>query len=256
MKDQPWPQTIPEARALQGILKKKVRIIPLRKQPRLIAGLDAAFAGDQIIGSACLYRYPELTFVEETRSVMRTQFPYVPGFLSFREGPVLLDALDKLSMKPDLILIDGQGIAHPRRLGLASHMGVLLRLPSVGCAKSRLVGEHDEPASKKGSWSPLCYHDEVVGAVLRTRDSARPLFISPGHRIDLQASIDIVLHCIGKYRIPEPLRRADFLSKRIKQEILNPTLAKGGKGGFSEKTIYFSRSGGALQRLSYSRAVH
>ncbi len=241
MKDQPWPQTIPEARDLQNILKKEVRIIPLRKQPRLIAGLDAAFAGDQIIGSACLYRYPELTFVEATCSVMRTQFPYVPGFLSFREGPVILNALDKLSMKPDLILIDGQGIAHPRGLGLASHMGVLLHLPSIGCAKSRLVGEHDEPAVRKGAWVPLIYRDRMVGAVLRTRDHVKPLFISPGHRIDIEGSIEIVMHCTGTYRIPEPLRRADFLSKRIKQEILNPTLVKGGKRGFSEKSIHFSR---------------
>jgi deoxyribonuclease V len=222
-----WPITIPEARAVQHLLKGKVRIIPLKKTPRFIAGVDAAFADDQIICAACLYRYPQLTLIEDAHTEMRNLFPYVPGFLSFREGPVIINAIKKLSIKPDLILIDGQGIAHPIRLGLASHIGVLLNVPTIGCAKSRLLGEYQEPAPEKGSRSPLFCHDEVVGAVLRTRDSIRPLFISPGHRIDLKSSIEIVLNCIGKYRIPEPLRRADFLSKRGKQEILNPTLAKG-----------------------------
>jgi deoxyribonuclease V len=223
-----WPKTITEARAAQGALRHEVRIIPLRNPPRFVAGVDAAFAGDRIIGAACLYRYPEISLVEETYAEMRNLFPYVPGFLSFREGPVIIKTIGQLRTKPDLILIDGQGIAHPIRLGIASHMGVLLDMPSIGCAKSRLIGEYKEPKSKKGSWSPLFYDDDVVGAVLRTRDNVRPLFISPGHRIDLKESIDIVLNCISKYRIPEPLRRSDFLSKKIKREHRKPHFWKGG----------------------------
>jgi deoxyribonuclease V len=156
--------------------------------------------------------------VEDVFAVTNCLFPYVPGFLSFREGPAIIEALSRLKIKPDLILLDGQGIAHPKGLGIASHIGILLDLPTVGCAKSRLVGEYKEPGSNKGAWSPLKFHGSIVGAVLRTRDSVRPLFVSPGHRIDLKASIEIVLGCIGRYRIPEPLRRADILSKRIKRD--------------------------------------
>ena len=215
----PWPKTISEAIAAQVALKDKVRIIPLSKKPRFVAGVDAAFAGDRIIGAACLYHYPEVSPVEEMYAVMKNLFPYVPGFLSFREGPVIIKVIEKLSIKPDAILFDGQGIAHPIRLGIASHIGVLLNTPAIGCAKSRLIGEYKEPKLRRGSWAPLTYNNNVVGAVLRTRDNVRPLFISPGHKIDLKASIDIVLNCISKYRIPEPLRRADYLSKRIKREI-------------------------------------
>lgn len=221
MKPSVWPKTIAEAKAIQNILKEKARIVPLRKNPRFVAALDAAIAGNKIIGTACLYRYPELTLIEEQYAEMRNPFPYVPGFLSFREGPVILTAIEKLSVIPNLILIDGQGIAHPLGFGLASHIGVILNMPAIGCAKSRLVGEYREPARQRGSWSPLIYHDAVVGAVLRTKDNVRPLFISPGHKIDLTSSIDVVLKCVTRYRIPEPLRRADFLSKSIKRKILS-----------------------------------
>jgi len=217
-----WPRTLSEAKALQSALKNKVRIVPLKKKPRFIAALDAAFAGDQIIGAACIYRYPELNLVEEVYATMRIRFPYVPGFLSFREGPVIIKTLEQLTVRPDVLLLDGQGTAHPLGLGLASHMGVSLHMPAIGCAKSRLIGDYREPKLEKGAWSPLFHNDDIVGAVLRTRDCVRPLFISPGHRIDLKASIHIVLTCTGQYRIPEPLRRADFLSKKIKREISRP----------------------------------
>jgi len=220
----PWPKTIFEAKAAQAALRDKVRIVPLRKKPRYVAAVDAAFAGDRIIGAACLYRYPEVSLVEETHAEMRNLFPYVPGLLTFREGPVIIKVIKKLSIKPDVILFDGQGIAHPISMGIASHIGVLLNIPAIGCAKSRLIGEYKEPKLCRGSWSPLIYNDDVVGAVLRTRDNVRPLFISPGHRVDLKSSIKIVLNCISKYRIPEPLRRADFLSKRIKREKQFPLL--------------------------------
>lgn len=214
-----WPTDITEARKIQEAFRDKVKITPFKGPPEHIAGVDAAFLGDKIISVACLYNYPNLTPIEERCVAAEVSFPYIPGYLSFREGPSIIQALSSLNIRPDLILFDGQGIAHPKGLGIAAHIGVLLDLPSIGCAKSRLVGEYEEPGNKKGSWSPLDYKGKVVGAVLRTRDNTRPLFVSPGHKIDLKGSIEIVLRCISKYRIPEPLRRADSLSKKLKKEI-------------------------------------
>jgi deoxyribonuclease V len=215
-----WPTTltIPEARALQNKLRKNVRITPFKKKPRYVAGVDAAFSDDTVFAAVCLYLFPELTPIEHKTAIQKLLFPYVPGFLSFREGPTIIVALKRLSQKPDLILVDGQGIAHPRGLGIASHIGVLLGIPTIGCAKSRLIGEYSEPGNKKGCWSPLQCERKTVGAVLRTRDHTRPLFISPGHKTDLSTSVHFALTCTGRYRIPEPLRCADMLSKKIKRE--------------------------------------
>jgi deoxyribonuclease V len=213
------PRTISEAKAIQAKLSTKVKITPVMKDPRYIAGVDAAFFDHKIIGVACLYQYPELILTEESSAVADVLFSYIPGYLSFREGPAIMEAVNKLNVRPDVILFDGQGIAHPKRLGIASHIGVLLDIPAIGCAKSRLIGEYKEPRLKKGAWSPLKFHDKVIGAVLRTKDNVRPLFISPGHRANLKDSIEIVLNCISKYRIPDPLRRADFISKKIKREL-------------------------------------
>src|SRR4030042_2079901 len=214
-----WPENTNDAKAIQLALKDRVKIIPLIKNPEFIAGVDAAFHNDKVIGVACLYKYPELTSVEDASSVTQVSFPYIPGFLSFREGPVIVEAINNLKLKPHLILFDGQGIAHPKRMGIASHIGVILDMPTIGCAKSRLVGEYKEPEFKKGNWSSLRYKGRTVGVVLRTRDNVSPVFISPGHRTDLKSSIEIILGCTGKYRIPEPLRRADFLSKKIKASL-------------------------------------
>jgi deoxyribonuclease V len=146
-------------------------------------------------------------------------FPYIPGLLSFREGPALVKALAKLTVQPDMVLFDGQGIAHPRRLGIASHIGVLLGIPTIGCAKSRLVGEYSEPHVQKGSCSPLRHKGVTVGTALRTRSHIQPVFVSPGHLVDIDTSVQVVLECTGKYRIPEPLRRADMFSKKLKESI-------------------------------------
>jgi len=197
-----------------------VNIIPLKKEPKYIVGVDAAFLNNKVIGVACLYKYPEIHFIEEAYAVTEILFPYIPGFLSFREGPAIIMALKGLKRKPDIILFDGQGIAHPKRLGIASHVGVLLNIPTIGCAKSRLVGTYKEPGPKKGTCSSLLYKKEIVGVVLRTNDNVKPLFVSPGHRIDIQGSMEIVLACSQRYRLPEPLRWADFLSKKIKRELL------------------------------------
>ena len=204
-------------------MKDKVRIIPLKKTPRIIAGVDASFRNGRVIGVACLYSYPELAYIERAFAVKEDVFPYVPGYLTFREGPAIIDALNALKIKPDLILVDGQGIAHPKGIGIASHIGVLLDMPSIGCAKSRLIGEYEEPGIKKGLWSSLRYNGRIVGAVLRTRDAVNPLFVSPGHRIDLKTSIRIVLGCTGRFRISEPLRMADALTKKIKENLSSVT---------------------------------
>ncbi len=215
-----WPQTltIQEARELQGRLRMKVSIRPLEKEPRYIAGVDAAFSDDTVFAAACLYLYPALSLVEQRTATQKLSFPYVPGFLSFREGPAIIDALEKLSIKPDLILVDGQGIAHPRGVGIASHIGVLLQIPTIGCAKSRLIGEYREPGNRKGSQSQLTFDGKIVGTVLRTRDHTRPLFISPGNKTDQASAIRFTLACTGRFRRPEPLRCADMLSKKIKRE--------------------------------------
>jgi len=215
-----WPEDITEAKKVQKVLKKKVRITPLRKSPEYVAGVDAAFFEDKIIGVACLYRYPEIILIEEAYSLTEVSFPYIPGFLSFREGPAIIKAMSSLKIKPHVILFDGQGIAHPKGLGIAAHIGVLIDIPTIGCAKSRLVGNYREPGLKKGSWSSLRYNGKIIGVVLRTKDNVRPVFVSPGHRIDLKNSIKIILGCTSTYRIPEPLRRADFISKKIKRELL------------------------------------
>ncbi|MDI6891183.1 MAG: deoxyribonuclease V [Thermodesulfovibrionales bacterium] len=215
-----WPKDIKRARVIQEILKKKVRITPFKKPPEYITGVDAAFLQGKVIGAACLYKYPDIILIEETYVVTEVLFPYIPGLLSFREGPAIIKAINKLKVKPDVILFDGHGIAHPKGLGIAAHIGVLLDAATIGCAKSRLIGKYREPGPKKGDWSLLRYNGKILGAVLRTKDNVRPLFVSPGNKIDLRGSIEIVLACTRRYRIPEPLRRADFISKKIKRELL------------------------------------
>lgn len=214
-----WPEDKEKARALEERLKKRLLIEPIESAPVTVAGVDAAFLGDRIICVACLYSYPALVPVKEAHVVRIVRFPYIPGMLSFREGPAAIESIEKLGVKPGLLIFDGQGIAHPWGMGLASFVGALMDIPSVGAAKSRLVGSYKEPGRKKGSWTPLEYEGRVVGAAVRTRDSTKPLFVSPGHRIDLVGSIETVLKCTGRYRVTEPVRRADMLTKLIKKEI-------------------------------------
>ena len=214
-----WPKNIKEAQKIQHEIKEKIKIIPLKKKLVFVAGVDAAFSRNNVIATACVYKYPELSLFEQTYALAKILFPYIPGFLSFREGPALLKAINSLSIRPDLILFDGQGIAHPSNTGIAAHLGVLLNIPAVGCAKSRLVGEYEEPRNRKGGYSSLRFKGKTVGVVLRTRDNVKPLFVSPGHLINLKGAIDVVLQCISKYRIPEPLRYADNLSKKLKREL-------------------------------------
>lgn len=182
---------------------------------KLVAALDIAFAdqGRTTVAAAVLVRLPALETVAEVRIEQPTRFPYVPGLLSFRELPAGLVAIERLPERPHAVLCDGQGYAHPRRFGIACHVGLALDLPTVGCAKSRLIGTHDEPGPARGDAAALIDRGETIGAVLRTRTGTRPLYVSIGHRVRLDTALELTLRCTGRYRLPEPLRRADRLSK-------------------------------------------
>ena len=208
-----WPTDIEEARRIQLELAGRVRCVPLGKAPCLIAGVDAAFSADRVFAAACLHDLRSLEPLEDATAMREITFPYVPGLFAFREGPAILEAVASLKRRPEVILVDGQGIAHPRRFGIASHLGVLLNLPAVGCAKSRLIGEYREPCGARGCRSPLELDGETLGAVLRTRDGVQPLFVSPGHLVDTEDSVRVVLQTCSRFRVPEPLRRADRLSR-------------------------------------------
>jgi deoxyribonuclease V len=212
-----WPGNTAHAARIQRELAAKVRLRRLRKPPKLVAGVDAAFSDRLVFAAACVFSLPDLELADESGAVEAVRFPYVPGFLTFREGPAILAAVRALAAKPDLILVDGQGVAHPRKIGIASHLGVLLDIPTIGCAKSRLIGEYKEPGPKKGDWSPLVEDGGTVGAVVRTKAGVKPVFVSPGHMVDLAGSIALVLETADRFRIPEPLRRADARSRMLKK---------------------------------------
>lgn len=179
---------------------------------RAVAGVDVGFRGNLARAAAVVLNFPGLEPIDYSLAEIPVTFPYVSGLLAFREGPAVMDALEKLSVWPDLFIFDSQGIAHPRRLGLASHIGVLLDWPSIGCAKSRLVGTHTEPGNEVGNWAPLYDEEEIIGAVVRSRRGIHPLYVSTGHRTDLNTAIDFVLRCKTRYRLPETTRYAHRLA--------------------------------------------
>jgi deoxyribonuclease V len=207
-----WNVSVAEAKRIQERLRECFVPFHPVKNIKTIAACDVAYSEDTAYGVVVVFSYPDLEEKEKAEAKEKVPFPYVPGYLTFREGPVLLKAFAKLKTVPDVVLFDGQGIAHPRRMGEAAHLGILLNCPSIGCAKSRLYGEYREPGKEKGSYSYLLADGERVGAALRSRDNTRPIFVSPGYKIDLKSSIEIVLECTGKYRIPDPLRFAHQLS--------------------------------------------
>jgi deoxyribonuclease V len=201
--------------ALQKELSPQVITDDQFPQPiRYVAGVDVGFKDRYRITQAAvgMLSFPELEKVESAIAQSPTTFPYIPGLLSFREVPTIIQALEKLETPPDLIICDGQGVAHPRRFGLACHLGVLINKPTIGAAKSRLVGTHDELSLEKGAWVPLWDQGEIIGAVVRTRTNVKPLYVSAGHRISLRSAIDLVLACTPKYRLPETTRWADQLA--------------------------------------------
>jgi deoxyribonuclease V len=204
----PWAVSPQEAEAIQRRLAPLVQEMPLSLMPRTIAGIDVGVSGEVARAAVVVLTYPDLRPMEQVAAEKPVSFPYVPGLLSFREVPVILDALQRLSALPDLLMCDAQGRAHPRRLGLASHLGVLLDKPTIGCAKSRLLGTHDEVPDIPGAWVPLIDQGEIVGAVLRTRAGVHPLYVSVGHRVDLEGAVKLVLACCRNHRLPEPTRLA------------------------------------------------
>lgn len=211
-----WQVTPAEARTIQEQLRGQVicedRLGPVNR----VAGVDVGFEdGGKITRAAVVVlEFPSLAFVEQTVSRLPTSFPYVPGLLSFREMPAVLAALERLEHLPDLLLCDGQGIAHPRRLGIASHLGVVTGLPAIGVAKKRLLGEHAPAPEAKGEWTPLNHAGECIGAVLRTRAGVKPVYVSIGHKLDLVTAVDYVMRCVTRYRLPETTRLADRLASR------------------------------------------
>jgi deoxyribonuclease V len=215
----PWPADENEALKIQYRLRDHVIIGGSLDGVKLIAGIDTAFDHNNeiLFAGVCLYDFPELTEYERVTASAKAVFPYVPGLYSFREGPVILKALMKLNTRPDLMIVAGHGIAHPRRFGLASHLGLILDIPSIGCARKRLVGQHDEVGLGKDSSSPLIVDNEEVGRVYRTREKVKPLFISPGHRSNVDDAVNIVVKCLCGYRVPEPVRAAHRLANRAKR---------------------------------------
>jgi deoxyribonuclease V len=204
-----WQVSGGEAREIQARLREAVIRDSDAREPRFVAGVDISVTRDGFARAAVVVlRFPDMMPLETKVAEGRLGFPYVPGLLSFREAPLILAACEQLNLTPDLLIVDGQGIAHPRRFGLASHLGVLLDIPSIGCAKSLLCGEYVVPAAERGSLCHLTDKGEVIGAVLRSKTAARPLFVSIGHRIDLITSVNRVIECCGRYRLPEPTRLA------------------------------------------------
>jgi deoxyribonuclease V len=212
--DQNWPTTIEEATAIQQQLRSQVITTDQLNSVQWVAGVDVGFLQNDTISQAAVVvlSFPDLKLQEYAISHRQTTFPYIPGFLSFREVPVVLDALTKLTIIPDLILCDGQGIAHPKRFGLACHLGLLTDLPTIGVAKSRFIGTHEELPPEKGSWQPLMDRSEIIGAVVRSRTNVKPIYVSIGHKISLETAIDFVFRCLSQYRLPETTRLADRIA--------------------------------------------
>lgn len=215
-----WDLSVNKAIALQKELAGQVKQTSLKDKPKIIAGLDCAFSDGKkrIVAAVVVLELPDFRIVETAEAVLDVTFPYVPGLLSFREAPACLAAMQKLQTIPDVVLVDGQGIAHPRRMGLASHLGLFLDIPTIGCAKSRLIGEYENLPRQKGAFVPLLDKNEHIGFVLRTRTNVKPLFISPGHKITHREAVEVVLSCCARYRLPEPARMAHQRVSSLRQK--------------------------------------
>lgn len=235
--DTSWDLSYADARTLQTELAGQVKFLPFKpKEPFLVAGLDCAFtikvdicvrskhttlgiAKQTAIAGIVVIQVPDFKIVETAHAACEITFPYIPGLLSFREAPACIAAVEKLETKPDLIIIDGQGIAHPRRLGIAAHLGLILDRPTIGCAKSRLIGEHGTLGTKKGASTILTDKDEIIGAVVRTRRDVKPVYVSVGNKCLLENAVELILRCTTKYRLPEPTRLAHQLVTRLKTSL-------------------------------------
>lgn len=210
----PWDVSVKEAIQIQENLKNRLILKKTFSKLETIGGGDVAYSKNWniLVGAMVVLSFPEMKPIDMATACGESSFPYIPGLFSFRETPILIRAYQGLRVKPDLLILEGHGIAHPRRLGLASHLGLWLDLPTIGCAKTPLLKEFEPPGSSKGSFTWVYLRGEKVGAVLRTREGVKPVYVSPGHRIDLKTSIQIILSTCQGYRIPEPLRKAHHLS--------------------------------------------
>ena len=217
-----WNLSPKDAIALQKALAGRVEVHDRLVEPvRLVAGVDVSSArcGASVHAAVVVYDLDRSVLVATAAASLEAAFPYVPGLLSFRELPVVLAAFRRLAATPDVVLVDGQGIAHPRRFGIACHLGVHTGIPAIGCAKSRLIGTYQEPGQEKGCWSPLQHDGVEIGAVLRTRTGVKPLFISPGHLVTLADALAMVLRCCTRWRLPEPVRKADHAAEEAKRDL-------------------------------------
>jgi deoxyribonuclease V len=207
-----WDLTPQQAIDLQRDLSRQVKITPLPADITRIAGVDVGFHEGVGRAAVVVLDYPSLTVTEHAVVETKVEFPYIPGLLSFRELPALLAAIEKLTCLPDVFVVDGHGYAHPRRFGIAAHLGVILDLPSLGCAKSVLVGRYGQLGNEAGDKTELCLEQEVIGMAVRTRQGCKPVFVSIGHRVDLESAIRLILACTRAYRLPEPTRLAHRLA--------------------------------------------
>ena len=221
-----WDVSPQEAKKIQQGLRSKVSTERAFGQVNSVAGVDVSIKGEVARAAVVVLSYPELTPIDCGLAELAVQFPYIPGLLAFREAPAVLAALEKLKTEPDLFIFDAQGLAHPRRMGLATHLGVIMDRPSVGCAKSRLCGSHHEPGPDKGSFAHLYDGEEIIGAAVRTKTGVSPLYVSIGHKVDLPTAIEYVLGCCTKYRLPETTRYAHRVAggERLQIEVSQPTL--------------------------------
>ncbi len=219
-----WDLTPAAAIELQKNLRGQVRLQASDGPIRTVAGADISFNKfeETIYAGIVVIELASMRTIEQVGIISQTRFPYVPGLLSFREAPAVLEAWALLESDPDTVMFDGQGIAHPRRLGIASHVGLWLEKPTLGCAKSVLIGRHDEPAPERGARAPLVDKGETVGAALRTKTGVQPIFVSAGHWMDLETAVDLTLRCDGGYRQPEPTRRAHLLVNTLRRREVQP----------------------------------
>ena len=213
-----WELQYSEAVKVQRELKNRLILKAPKMDLRLVAGADVSYSkgSDVFFASVVVFEMPGMSIVEESAAKGRVDFPYIPGLLSFREAPVLIKAFEEVKNTPDVIIFDGQGIAHPRGIGLASHMGLMLDCPSIGCAKKILVGKHDPVGNEVGDHESIVYKDDTVGAVLRTKQNVKPIFVSPGHRMDIPSAVEIVMKTCRGYKLPEPTRQAHLSVNRFR----------------------------------------
>ncbi|MEA3485831.1 MAG: deoxyribonuclease V [Candidatus Aerophobetes bacterium] len=216
-----WEVNQREAIELQAKLKERVSLRKTFSKIEKVAGADVSYCDHKAIAGVVVLSFPCLKIIERQFCILPVKFPYIPGLLTFREGPVLLGAFKKVRNEPDVVLFDGQGIAHPRRIGIATHLGLFLDRPTIGCAKSKLSGNYPILGEEKGSYSLLREGEEILGAAVRTKKGVNPIFVSPGNKIDLFTSVGIVLKCTGKYKLPEPAREAHLFVNKIKRELMS-----------------------------------